>query len=251
MLKAFFNWSIGHGLAASNPVRRVKLFHEDNSRLRYLTREEYDRLLAAAQTLRTRTSISTPSPYLVEKIVLAAHTGLRRGSLFNLRWDQIDLENLVLRIPRTKSGRPLSVPLNVTAHDTLKALHDARDPVGPYVFPHRVGKHAIRRSRRHRALRRARKRKGQEKGKATRATRDRDRKCRTLLRILAPRAGFEPATLRLTDWCRCSFSLVLRRFSRCREPAVTWCSGVNCSRIDHRPANLRPRESKSRRPPGR
>jgi site-specific recombinase XerD len=35
ILKAFFNWSIAHQLAVSNPVRRVKLFHEDNSRLRY------------------------------------------------------------------------------------------------------------------------------------------------------------------------------------------------------------------------
>jgi hypothetical protein len=26
-----------------------------------------------------------------------------------------------------------------TAHDTLTALHEARDPVSPYVFPHRVG----------------------------------------------------------------------------------------------------------------
>lgn len=42
-LKAFFNWCIAHRLAVSNPVRRVKLFHEDNWRLRYLTREEYDR----------------------------------------------------------------------------------------------------------------------------------------------------------------------------------------------------------------
>ena len=45
----------------------------------------------------------------------------------------------MLRIPRTKSGRPLSLPLNVTAHDTLKALHGTRDPVSPYVFPHRSG----------------------------------------------------------------------------------------------------------------
>ena len=75
-------------------------------------------------------------------IILAAHTGLRRGSLFNLRWDQINLEHRVLRIPRTKSGRPLSLPLNVTAHDTLKALHEARDLVSPYVFPHRVGPNA-------------------------------------------------------------------------------------------------------------
>jgi integrase len=122
----FFNWSIGRGLAASNPVRRVKLFHEDNSRLRYLSQDEYDRLLSAARSLSTRTSVSTPSPYLVEKIILAAHTGLRRGSLFNLRWDQIDLEHRVVRIPRTKNGRSLSLPLNVTAHDTLTALHEAR-----------------------------------------------------------------------------------------------------------------------------
>ncbi len=135
VLKAFFNWSIARGLAVSNPVRRVKLFHEDNSRLRYLTREEYARLLRAANTIRT-------SPYLVEKIVLATHTGLRRGSLFNLRWEQIDLANRVMRIPRTKNGRPLSVPLNGTAVATLQALYDNREPEGPYVFPHRAGPNA-------------------------------------------------------------------------------------------------------------
>lgn len=37
VLKALFNWSIGRGLAVSNPVRRVKLFHDDNSRLRFRT----------------------------------------------------------------------------------------------------------------------------------------------------------------------------------------------------------------------
>jgi integrase len=111
-------------------------------RYRYLTREEYDRLIDAARTLTLRTSVSTPSPYLVEKIILAAHTGLRRGSLFNLRWDQIDLANRVLRIPRTKSDRPLSVPLNATARSVLETLHADRDPVSPWVFPHRSGPNA-------------------------------------------------------------------------------------------------------------
>ncbi len=120
----------------------MKLFHEDNSRLRYLTREEYDRLIAAARSLSARTSVSTPSPYLEEKIVLAAHTGLRRGSLFNLRWDQIDFANAVMRIPRTKSGRPLSLPLNVTAKTTLQKLFEAREPEAQYVFPHKSGPNA-------------------------------------------------------------------------------------------------------------
>jgi len=87
---------VARNLAASNPVRRVKLFHEDNSRLRYLSREEYDRLLKAARTRDT-------SPYLEETIILAIHTGLRRGSLFNLRWAQIDIASRVVRIPRRKA----------------------------------------------------------------------------------------------------------------------------------------------------
>ena len=132
VLKAFFNWCIAHRLAVSNPVRPVKLFHEDNSRLRYLNREEYDRLLEAARTIKT-------SPYLEEKIVLAAHTGLRRGSLFNLRWDQIDFVNRMMRIPRTKSGRPLSLPLNATALKTLQMLQDAKTLESPSVFPHTAG----------------------------------------------------------------------------------------------------------------
>src|SRR6187200_1163565 len=44
VLKAFFNWCMARNLAASNPVRRVKFFNEDNSRLRYLTEDEYNRL---------------------------------------------------------------------------------------------------------------------------------------------------------------------------------------------------------------
>ncbi len=140
VLKAFFNWCIGHQLAASNPVRRVKLFHEDNSRLRYLSREEYGRLIDAVRQLAAKAS--TPSPYLEEKIVLAVHTGLRRGSLFELRWEQVDLANGVMRIPRTKSGRPLSVPVNATARATLEKLFAQRVRENPYVFAHKDGRSA-------------------------------------------------------------------------------------------------------------
>ena len=83
-------------------------------------------------TLKGRAN--TPSPYLEEKIVLATHTGLRRGSLFDLRWEQIDLANSVMRIPRTKSGRPLSVPLNATAKGTLEKLQGPR-PGEPVRLP--------------------------------------------------------------------------------------------------------------------
>ena len=108
VLKSFFNWCIGRGLAVSNPVRRVKFFNDDNSRLRYLTETEYNQLIDAARTI-------DHSPDLPEKIILSVHTGLRRGSLFNLKWDHVDFLNSVIRIPRTKSGHPHSIPLNKSA----------------------------------------------------------------------------------------------------------------------------------------
>jgi integrase len=135
VLKAFFNWCMGRNLAASNPVRRVKFFNDDNSRLRYLTEDEYERLVQAAKTIKR-------SPFLAEKIILSVHTGLRRGSLFHLRWDQVDFLNRVLRIPRTKSGRPHALPLNATVLTTLQSLYNQRMPDCPYAFAHAMGRQA-------------------------------------------------------------------------------------------------------------
>ena len=126
---------MAHHLAASNPVRRVTFFNEDNSRLRYLTEDEYDRLLQAAKKIET-------SPFLAEEIILSAHTGLSRGSLFRLRWDQVDFLNRVLCIPRTKSGRPHALPLNATVVTTRQTLYNQRIPDYPYTFAHAKGRNA-------------------------------------------------------------------------------------------------------------
>jgi integrase len=134
VLKAFFSWCMARNLAASNPVSPVKFFNEDNSRLRYLTEDEYNRLIKAAKTIE--------SPRLAEKILLSVHTGLRRGSLFHLRWDNVDFLNRRVRIPRTKSGRPHAIPLNATVVTTLQALYTERVPDCPYVFAHTAGRNA-------------------------------------------------------------------------------------------------------------
>ena len=69
VLKAFFNWCIDRGLAATNPVCRVKFFHASNERVRYLQDAEWDRLREAAAKLESR------SPHLVDEMVLARNTG--------------------------------------------------------------------------------------------------------------------------------------------------------------------------------
>ncbi len=60
----------------------------------------------------------------------------------HLRWDQVDFLYRVLRIQRTKSGRPHALPLNATVLTTLQALYNQRIPDCPYAFPHATGRKA-------------------------------------------------------------------------------------------------------------
>jgi len=134
VLRRFFNWCIEQGLAAENPMRRIKFFRADTKRLRYLTEEEFVRLIEEASNV-------AKSPFLREAIELAVYTGLRRGNLLGLRWEWVDWLNRVIRVPRTKSGKPHAVPLNATAYATLQRLWSARGE-SPYVFAHAVGRSA-------------------------------------------------------------------------------------------------------------
>ena len=128
-----------HQLAVSNPVRRVKLFHEDNSRLRYLTREEYDRLIEAVRAMAS-TSEQAVVPRGKDRPGRAHGPAPRQSLRPALGADrsrqQRDAD------PADEERPPLSVPLNATAKGTLEKLSKERDPENPYVFPHKLGKNA-------------------------------------------------------------------------------------------------------------
>jgi len=94
--------------AISNPARRVKLLREDNCRLRYLTHEEEDALVSAS------------ADYLKPLVRLAANTGLRVGEVLDLCWQNVDLDNGLLLVARSKSGKRREIPLNDTALALLR-----------------------------------------------------------------------------------------------------------------------------------
>ena len=123
------------GLAATNPVCKVKFFHAHNERVRYLTDDEWKRLREAARQLEGR------SPHLLDKMVLARNTGLRRSNLFRAQWTLVDWLTRVIRVPRTKNNLAHAVPLNDTAFATLKRLYAERDLglASPHNFVHARG----------------------------------------------------------------------------------------------------------------
>jgi integrase len=121
LLKHMFNmaerWQLHQG---PNPVRWVKFLPENNLQFRTLGEEDEQSLLD-----------STP-PYLRELILFAINTGLRCGDLFNLTWEEVDIEEKRLSLIMGKTRHRLEVPLNEAALIILAAKRATKH--GPYVF---------------------------------------------------------------------------------------------------------------------
>jgi integrase len=122
LLKAIYNRAIRAGRLTYNPVSAVKLYQEHNARNRCLTPEEEARLLKALPA-RLR-------PF----VIVALNTGMRRGELQALRWDDVDLGAGTLRIHRDKAGEGRWVVLNGAAREALLSVKHEQKVLGPYVF---------------------------------------------------------------------------------------------------------------------
>lgn len=97
-------------------LRRVKLAKEPPGRVRCLSRDEEQNLLAAAE------------PDLRTVILVACLTGMRRAEMVSLRWSQVDLETRVIVLTKTKANRVRRIPINDALHEVLKPLREGASP---------------------------------------------------------------------------------------------------------------------------
>lgn len=96
-LRQVFNFAKRNGLyAGDNPVSMVKKPSADARRLRFLSHDEADRLLAA---------LAERESNVHDMALLALHCGLRAGEIFSLTWGDVDMERGVLILRDTKSGK--------------------------------------------------------------------------------------------------------------------------------------------------
>lgn len=114
----------------SNPCKGIKKFIE-NKRERYLSKEELSRL---GKALNEAESTGKISIYATAAIRLLILTGARRGEILTLKWEYIDYEKQVIRLPDSKTGAK-TINLNEPTIEVLQSI--PRQVSNPYVI---VGK---------------------------------------------------------------------------------------------------------------
>jgi len=117
------DWDIFEG---ENPVSKVKIPRKDNRRLRFLTPEEAEALLA---------EVRKHSEQTYEMCLLALHCGLRFGEIANLTWQDIDLARaqIYIRDPKNNTTRVAYMT------EAVKKMFTGKKPGAPedYVFKDR------------------------------------------------------------------------------------------------------------------
>ena len=88
---------------------------EAEGRQVFLTREQFDALVAAAAEQKR-------APYLADLVIVAVMTGCRKGELLGLEWARVDFDANVIRLrgSDTKAGKSRLVPINEAAREALK-----------------------------------------------------------------------------------------------------------------------------------
>ena len=97
-----------------NPVLNTRKLKEPRGRVRFLDKQERERLLKACRESR--------SSFLYIIVVLALSTGMRKGEILGLRWRDVDFHSRRIVIQETKNGERRAVPLVATSLQLIEQL---------------------------------------------------------------------------------------------------------------------------------
>ena len=164
-LKAALERAVEWGFIAANPLAKLKPLKEtDRGKVRYLEPEETQRLMAALDSREERMRTERErhngwckdrgyeewpdlrklpfADHLKPMVLLSLNTGMRRGELFSLEWQDVDMKARMLTIRGTtaKSGKTRHIPLNETSFSLLQDWHRQTSGTGLVFKSPKTGK---------------------------------------------------------------------------------------------------------------
>jgi len=107
-------------------VRKVKFLKEYNKRLRFLTVDECQLLIECCHK------------DLKPIVTIALNTGMRRGEILGLKWEQVDLRHGFILLDISKNGERREIPINTTLEYLFKKIPHGVE--SEYVFTGKTGK---------------------------------------------------------------------------------------------------------------
>lgn len=119
-LSAVFTWAIEQRLAPKgwrHPCRGIRALPDAQARVRFLDEAERTRLFEQCR--------ASQYPRLYALALMAMKTGARRGELLSLRWRDVDLDQCVALLGRTKNGDRRSLVLLVDVVEALRPFHSS------------------------------------------------------------------------------------------------------------------------------
>jgi len=127
-LSSVFSFAKRHEIVVANPCEKAVVNKSDNKCTRFLTLEEVARLGAACDALEAE-GVNSKALNITRLWVL---TGCRRNEIAELKWDEVDLENDLLILDDSKTGKSIR-PLCLAAATLLKGVERGKGT--NYVFP--------------------------------------------------------------------------------------------------------------------
>ena len=126
-LRAMYNKALEWGWEGNNPTLGIKKYKEVK-RDRFILPQEMPFFFQALEQEESRTAKDFFNILLL--------TGARKSNVLAMRWEDIDFHQNVWRIPETKNGEPVTVPLLGDAIEILKVRKEYS--AGRWVFPSHV-----------------------------------------------------------------------------------------------------------------
>lgn len=125
-LQGMFNYFIKEGTyKGDNPTKGIKL-NKEEPRVRYMESQEIERFYNAMNEIDESVSRNA--------ILMLLYTGVRKSNVLCMKWNEVDLDSKIWLIPRTKTGKNLTIALADSAVDLLKNIK-SNNPDEKYVFP--------------------------------------------------------------------------------------------------------------------
>ena len=124
LASGIFGKAIEWSYLTENPVRGIKT-RKSNKRDRFLQSNELPRFFASLKM--------EPNETVRDFFLLSLLTGARRSNVLEMRWNQINFDDGIWRIPDTKNGTPQNVTLSPEAAAILTTRKATAE--GVFVFP--------------------------------------------------------------------------------------------------------------------